>query len=65
MDKDGLKDAIKKLEEKNAQAQQKLNQQKESLELDKRSFQSHIMRLEAELHQINAALTVSPQTPEF
>ena len=64
-DKDGLKDAIKKLEEKNTQAQQDLNQQKESLELDKRSSQSHIMRLEAELHQINAAFTVSPQTPEF
>lgn len=64
-DKDGLKDAIKKLKEKNTQAQEDLNQQKESLELDKRSSQSHIIRLEAELHQINAAFTVSPQTPEF
>jgi len=62
---DGLKDAIKKLEEKNIQAQEDLNQQKESLELDKRSSQSHIMRLEAELDQINAASTVSPQTPDF
>lgn len=64
-DKNGLKDAIKKLEKKNIQAQEDLNQQKESLELDKRTFQSHIMRLESELHQINAAFTVSPQTPEF
>ena len=63
--KDGLKDAIKKLEEKNTQAQQDLNQQKKSLELDKRSSQSHIMRLKAKLHQINAAFMVSPQTPEF
>lgn len=64
-DKDGLKDVIKKLKEKTTQAQEDLNQQKESLELDKRSSQSHIIRLEAELHQINAAFTVSPQTPEF
>ncbi len=64
-DKDGLKDAIKKLKEKNTQAQEDLNHQKESLELDKRSSQSHIMRLEAELHQMNAASTVLPQTPEF
>ena len=65
MDKDGLKDAIKKLEEKNAQTQQNVNKQKEGLELDKRSSQSHIIRLEAELRDINAALTVSPQTPEY
>ena len=64
-DKDGLNDAIKKLEEKNAQTQQNLNQQKAGLELDKRSSQSHIMRLEAELRRINAALTVSPQTYEY
>ncbi len=64
-DKDGLKDAIKKLEEKNIQAQEDLKKQKESLELDKRSSQSHIMRLESELHQIDAASTVLPQTPEF
>lgn len=64
-DKDGLKDANKKLEEKNIQAQKDLKKQRESLELDKRSSQSHIMRLESELHQINAASTVSPQTPEF
>lgn len=64
-DKDGLKDAIRKLEERNIQAQKDMNQQKESLELDKRSSQSHIMRLEAELQQIKAAFTVSPQTPEF
>ena len=64
-DKDRLKDAIKKLEEKNVQAQKDLNQQKESLELDKRSSQSHIMHLESELCQINAASTVSPQTPDF
>lgn len=64
-DKDGLKDAIKKLREKNTQAQEDLNQQKESLELDKRSSQSHIKRLEAELQEINAAFTVSEQTPDF
>ena len=64
-DKDGLKDAIKKLEEKNAQTQQDLSQQKAVLELDKRSSQSHIMRLEAQLREMNAALTVSPQTPEY
>ena len=64
-DKDGLKDAIKRLEEKNVQIKKDLKKQKESFELDKRSSQSHIMRLESELHQINAALTVSPQTPEF
>ena len=64
-DKDRLKDAIKKLEEENTQAQEDLNQQKESLELDKRSSQSHIMRLESELCQINATSTVSPQKPGF
>ncbi|KAL8723060.1 MAG: hypothetical protein Q9181_007362 [Wetmoreana brouardii] len=62
---DGLKDTIKKLEEKNTQAKKDLKKQKESLELDKRSSQSHIMRLESELNQINAATAVSPQTPEF
>ena len=61
----GLKDAIKKLEGENAQAQQALNQQKESLELDKRSFQSHIIRLEEELGQIKVASMVSPQKPAF
>ena len=64
-DKNGLKEAIKKLEEKNAQSQQDLNKQKVGLELDKRSSQSHIIRLEAELHEINAALMVSPQTPKY
>lgn len=64
-DNEKLKNAIKKLEEKNIQAQEDLKLQKESLELDKRSSQSHIMRLESELSQINAASTVSPQTPEF
>ena len=63
-DKCGLKDFVKKLEEKNIEAQKGLQRQKESLELDKRSSQSHIMRLESELRQINAASTVSPQTPE-
>lgn len=64
-DKDGLKDAIKKLEERNIQAEKDLAQQKESLELDKRSCQSHIKRLESQLDDINAASIVSPQTPEF
>ena len=61
----GLKKEIKTLKEKNIQAQGDLNRQKESLEVDKRSSQSHIMRLESELHHINAASTVSPQAPEF
>lgn len=65
MDNGGLKDDIKELEERNKQALEDLNQQKERLELDKRSSQSHIIRLESELHQINAASTASPQTPEF
>ncbi|KAL8702671.1 MAG: hypothetical protein Q9201_004157 [Fulgogasparrea decipioides] len=60
-----LKVTIKKLEEKNTQVKKDLKKQKESLELDKRSSQSHIMRLESELSQINAASAVSPQTPEF
>ena len=62
---DGLKDTTKKLEEKNIQAKKDLKKQKESFELDKRSSQSHIMRLESDLNQINAASTVSPQAPEF
>ncbi|KAL8844188.1 MAG: hypothetical protein Q9205_006278 [Flavoplaca limonia] len=65
IEKDGLKDTTKKLEEKNIQAKKDLKRQKESFELDKRSSQSHIMRLESELNQVNAASTVSPQTPEF
>lgn len=64
-EKDGLKDTIKKVEEKNIQAKKDLKKQKESFEIDKRSSQSHIMRLESELNQINASSTVSPQTPEF
>ncbi|KAL8734049.1 MAG: hypothetical protein Q9166_001810 [cf. Caloplaca sp. 2 TL-2023] len=60
-----LKGTTKKLEDKNIQAKQDLKKQKESFELDKRSSQSHIMRLESELNQINAASTVSPQTSEF
>jgi len=64
-DNDRLKDTIETLEGENIQAQEDLNQQKESLELDKRSSQSHIMRLEAELRQINAASTVLRQTPDF
>lgn len=63
-DKAGLKNAVKKLEEEKVQAQEILKQQKEGLELDKRSSQSYIMRLELELCQINAASTVSAQTPE-
>ena len=64
-DKDGLKDAIKRLEARNVQAKKDLKKQKEGLEVDKRSSQSHIMRLKSELHQINAASTISPQTFEF
>lgn len=62
---EGLKDTTKKTEEKNIQAKKDLKKQKEIFELDKRSFQSHILHLESELNQINAASTVSPQTPEF
>ena len=62
---DGLKDTTKKLEEKNVQAKKDLKRQKEIFELDKRSSQSHIMRLESELNQINAASRVSQQAPEF
>lgn len=65
MEKDGSKDTIKKLEEKNIQAKKDLKKQKESFEIDKRSSQSHIMHLESELNRINAASTVSPQTPDF
>lgn len=64
-DKDGLKDAIKELKENDVQAQNDLIQQKDSLELDKRSCQSHIVHLESELRYINAASIVSPQTSEF
>ncbi|KAI4220864.1 MAG: hypothetical protein L6R40_008664 [Gallowayella cf. fulva] len=64
-EKDRFKDTTKKLEEKNIQAKKDLKKQKESFKLDKRSSQSYIMRLESELKQINAASTVSPQTPEF
>ncbi|KAI4087747.1 MAG: hypothetical protein L6R37_008287 [Teloschistes peruensis] len=64
-EKDGFRDTTKKLEEKNIQAKKDLKKQRESFELDKRSSQSHIMRLESELNQINAASTVSPQTPGF
>ena len=56
---------IKKLEEKNAQAQKDLEQQTTNLEIDKRGLHSHVMRLEADLQQINAASAASPQTPEF
>lgn len=64
-EKDGFKSTTKKLEEKNIQAKKDLKRQKESFELDKRTCQSHIMRLESELNNINAASTVLPQTPEF
>ncbi|KAL9015346.1 MAG: hypothetical protein Q9173_000037 [Seirophora scorigena] len=64
-EKDGFKDTTKELEEKNLQAKKDLKKQKESFELDKRSSQSHIMRLESELNQINPASMVSSQTPEF
>lgn len=65
IDKAGLKDAVKRLEQEKVQGQEDLNELKESLELDKRSSQSYILRLESQLRQINAALTVSAQTPEF
>ncbi|KAI4218830.1 MAG: hypothetical protein LQ349_008556 [Xanthoria aureola] len=64
-EKDRFKSTNKKLEEKNIQAKKDLKKQKESFELDKRTCQSHIMRLESELNNINAASTVLPQTPEF
>ena len=64
-ERDGFKSTTKKLEEKNIQAKKDLKKQKESFELDKRTCQSHIMRLESELNNINTASTVLPQTPEF
>ena len=64
-EKKGLEATIKTFEEKNIQAQQDLNQQREGFEIDRRSSQSHIKRLESELRQINALSTVSPQKPEF
>ena len=65
MERDGLKGNLKELEEKKIKAQKDMNQQKKDFEIEKRSFQSHIMRLESELHCINAASIVAPQTPEF
>jgi len=65
MERDGLKDDIKKLEEKNIQAQKDMNQQKKDFELEKRSFQSHIVRVESELHSINATSIMSPQPPKI
>ncbi|KAL8800744.1 MAG: hypothetical protein Q9182_004949 [Xanthomendoza sp. 2 TL-2023] len=64
-EKDGFRDTTKKLEEKNIQAKKDLKKQKESFELDKRSSQSHLMRLESELNQINTASKGSRQTPGF
>ena len=64
-DNAGLKDTIKKIEEEKKQAQERLKEQKKSFEVDKRSSQSHIMRLESELQQISAVSMVSPQTREF
>lgn len=64
-DKVKLKDTIKNLEEKKTQAQEDLNRQKEGLEVDKRSSQLHIMLLESEIREINAASTVVPQKSEF
>lgn len=62
---DGLKITIGKLEEKNIQTKKDLKKQKEDSGLEKRSFQSHLMHLESDLLQINAASRVSPQTPEY
>ncbi|KAI4259877.1 MAG: hypothetical protein LQ352_000527 [Teloschistes flavicans] len=52
---DGLKITIGKLEEKNIQTKKDLKKQKEDSGLEKRSFQSHLMHLESDLLQINAA----------
>ncbi len=65
MERDGLKDNIKELEEKKIKAQKDMNQQKKDFEIEKRSFRSHVLRLESELRYINAASIVAPQTPEF
>ena len=65
MERDRLKDDIKELEEKNIQTQKDMNQQKKDFELEKRSFQSHIERVESELHSINAASIMSPQPPKI
>lgn len=49
------------------QIREELEKKIQALETDKdkRSSQSHIMRLDSEPHQINAASTVWPQTSEF
>ena len=60
-----LRRKIKELEEEEKKAIEDLSQQKKSLELDKRSSQSYITRLESEIRQINAASTMSQQTPKF
>ena len=61
----GLKDIIQTLEEKNIQAQKNFDEQKESLQIEKRSSQSYIRSVESELRQIKALSTVSPHTPQF
>ena len=64
-EKNGLEDTIKALKEKNVKAQKDLSEQKESSEIDKRSSQLYIKKVESELHHIKALSKLSPQTPEF
>ena len=63
--KQELKDVNKMLEERITQTQNDLKKQIDTLELEKRSSQLHIKHLESQLQQINAASTVSMQTPDY
>ena len=60
-----LKDDIKTLKEKNKQAQKDFDEQKDSFQIDIRSFQSYIRSVESELLRMKALSTVSPQKPQF
>ena len=65
MEKKELKDANKALEEEKAQAQSKLNEQREDFELDKRAVQTYTKKLESDLRQAKALPLLSPQPPQF
>ena len=65
MEHNGLRDAIKILEDKNVQAQKNFNEQEESFQIEKRSSQLYIRSIESELRMVKALSTVSPQKPQF
>lgn len=64
-EKKGLENTVKALKETNAKAQKDLSERKDCSEIDKRSLQSYIKKLESELHQVKAPPKFSPQTPQF